>query len=79
MLVKKKDGSTRFCVDYRALNSVTVKDAFSITKIAQTFDALRRAKYLSPMDLTIGYWQVPISEEDRHKTAFVNPDGGLYE
>ena len=79
VLVKKKDGSTRFCVDYRALNSVTIKDAFPIPKIAQTFDALRGAKFFSSMDLASGYWQVPIAEEDRHKTAFVTPDGGLYE
>ena len=79
IVLVKKDGSTPFCADYRALNSVTAKDAFPIPKIAQTFDALRGATYFSSMDLASGYWLVPTAEEDRHKTAFVTPDGGLYE
>ena len=79
VLVKKKDGSTRFCVDYRKLNDVTIKDAFRIPKIDQTFDALRGAKFFSSLDLASGYWQVPVAPEHRNKTAFVTPDGGLYE
>ncbi len=79
VLVGKKDGSTRFCVDYRKLNEVTVKDAFPIPKIEQTCDALRGAKWFSSMDLATGYWQVLVAPEHRHKTAFLTPDGGLYE
>ena len=79
VLAKKKDGSWRFCVDYRRLNEITVKDAFPIPKIEQTFDALNGAKLFSTLDLASGYWQVPVATEDRHKTAFVTPDGGLYE
>ena len=79
VLARKKDGSWRFCVDYRRLNEVTVKDAFPIPKIEQTFDALNGAKLFSTLDLASGYWQVPVAPEDRHKTAFVTPDGGLYE
>ena len=79
VLQTKKDGSWRFCVDYRKLNDVTVKDAFPIPKIHQTFDALNGQKYFSSLDLASGYWQVPVAEEDRHKTAFVTPDGGFYE
>ena len=79
VLVKKKDGSTPFCVDYRALNSVTIKDAFPIPKIAQIFDTLLGAKYFSSMDLASGYRQVRTAERDQHKTAIVTPDGGLYE
>ena len=79
VLQKKKDGSWRFCVDYRDLNDVTVKDAFPIPKIDQSFDALRGAKFFSSLDLASGYWQVPVAPEDRQKTAFVTPDGGLYE
>ena len=66
-------------MDYRKLNDVTVKDAFPIPKIHQTFDALNGQKYFSSLDLASGYWQVPVAEEDRHKTAFVTPDGGFYE
>ena len=79
VLARKKDGSWRFCVDYRRLNEVTVKDAFPIPKIEQTFDALNGAKFFSTLDLASGYWQVPVAPEDRFKTAFVTPDGGLYE
>ena len=75
VLQMKKDGSWRFCVDYRKLNDVTVKDAFPIPKIYQTFDALNGQKYFSSLHLASGYWQVPVAEEDRHKTAFVTPDG----
>ena len=79
VLAKKKDGSWRFCVVYKRLNEITVKDAFPIPKIEQTFDALNGAKLFSTLDLASGYWQVPVAPEDRHKTAFVTPDGGLYE
>ena len=79
VLVKKKDGSVRVCIDYRKLNDVTIKDAFPIPKIDQSFDALKEAKVFSSMDLASGYWQIPVAPEHCHKTAFVTPDGGLYE
>ena len=79
VLQKKNDGSWRFFVDYRKLNEVTIKDAFPIPRIQQTFDALKGQKYFSSLDLASGYWQVPAAEEDRHMTAFVTPDGGFYE
>ena len=79
VLQKKKDGSWRLCVDYRDLNDVTVKDAFPIPKIDQTFDALRGATFFSSLDLASGYWQVPVAPEDRQETAFVTSEGGLYE
>ena len=79
VLQTKKDGSWRFCVDYRKLNDATVKDAFPIPKIHQTFDALNGQKYFSSLDLASGYWQLPVAEEVRHKTDFVTPDGGFYE
>ena len=78
MLQKKKYDSWRFCVDYRNLNDVTVKDAFPIPKIDLSFDALRGAKFCS-LELASGYWQVPVVPEDRQKTVFVKPDAGLYE
>ena len=76
VLAKKKDGSWRFCVDYRRLNETSVKDAFPISKIEQTFDALNGAKFFSTLGLASGYWQVPPAPEDRHKSAFVTTDGG---
>ena len=79
VLQKKKDGSWRFCVDYRKLNDVTVKDAYPMPNQAQVFDALRGNAFFSSVDLASGYWQVPVAAEHRHKTAFVTPDGGLYE
>lgn len=79
VLVKKKDGTSRFCVDYRKLNSVTKKDAYPIPRIDQTLENLKGARYFSSMDLATGYWQVPVASRDQHKTAFGTSDGGLFE
>ncbi|KAK8786810.1 hypothetical protein V5799_023415 [Amblyomma americanum] len=78
VLVKKKDGTLRFCVDYRKLNSVTKKDVYPLPCIDDSLDRLRQAKYFSSVDLRSGYWQIEVDERDREKTAFVTPDG-LYE
>ena len=79
VIVKKKDGADRFCVDYRKLNEITRKDVFPIPRIEQTLDALEGSSFFSTLDLASGYWQVPVATEDIAKTAFVTPDGGLYE
>lgn len=78
ILVKKKDGSWRFCVDYRRLNAVTKKDVYPLARVDDAVDCLHSASYFSSVDLRSGYWQIPMHPSDKEKTAFVTPDG-LYE
>ena len=79
VMVKKKDGSLRFCVDFRQINAATVKDAHPLPRIDDLFDALHGARWFSTLDLKSGYWQVPIMERDKEKTAFRTSSGQLYE
>ena len=75
VLVKKKDGSLRLCVDYRRLNEVSDTDAYPMLRIDDLIDRLGKAPYISTLDLTRGYWQVPVAKEARPKTAFATPFG----
>ena len=75
VMVKKKDGSWRFCVDYRKLNSVTHQDTYPLPRIDATLDSLSGAAYFTTLDLASGYWQVEVEEQDKEKTAFSTPQG----
>ena len=73
VLVRKSDGSLRFCIDFRAVNDITVKDSHPLPRIDNTIDALFGAKYFSTADLKSGYYQIPVAEKDRYTTAFSLP------
>ena len=75
VLVRKKSGALRLCVDYRLLNKKCVKDAFPLPRIDEYLDSLSGAKLFSTLDLKSAYAQVPIAEEDCYKTAFATPMG----
>ena len=75
VLVTKKDGGTRFCVDYRQLNDATIKDAYPLPRIDDTLDMLAGKQWFSTLDLASGYWQVSLSKDARAKTAFATHSG----
>ena len=79
VLVRKKDGSLRFCIDLRKLNARTVKDAYSIPRIEDALDSLNGACIFTSLDLKSGYWQVELDKESIPLTAFTVGPLGFYE
>ena len=79
VLVWKKDGGLRFCIDLRKLNDWTVKDAYSLPQIDETLDSLQGSQWFSSLDLKSGYWQVEMGEESKPLTAFTLGSLGFYE
>ena len=75
VLVRKKDGTLRYCIDYRKLNAVTQKDSYPLPRIDESLDALGRAQYFSTLDLASGYWQIGLSEDAKQKSAFCTASG----
>ena len=75
VVVAKKDGSLRMCVDYRGLNNVTRKDSYPLPRIADCLDELSNATYFSTFDLRSGYFQIAMDEEDKDKTTFLTRRG----
>ena len=70
LLVQKKNGGLRFCIDLRKLNKQTIKDAYSLPQIEETLDSLQGSRWFSSLDLKSGYWQVEMNEESKSLTAF---------
>ncbi|GFT82419.1 retrovirus-related Pol polyprotein from transposon 297, partial [Nephila pilipes] len=79
ILVRKKDRSTRFCVDYRRLNDITKKDSYPLPRIDDTLDTLSGNVWFSTLDLKSSYWQVEMDPVDREKTAFTTSGQGLWQ
>ena len=79
VLVRKKDGSLRFCTDFRKLNSLTVKDSHPLPCICEMLESLAGAAHYSTFDMNSGFWQVPMDEESKQYTAFTLGSMGLYE
>jgi len=75
VLIQRKDGSIRFCIDYRKVNAVTRKDAYPLPRVDDTFDTLAGSSWFSTLDLKTGYWQVKVNPSDREKTAFCTQQG----
>jgi len=72
VLAKKKDNTERFCIDYRKLNNLTLKDNYPLPRVDDIFDNIGQCKIFKTIDLDRGYWQIKVDEADKHKTAFTS-------
>jgi len=79
VVVQKANGSTRLCIDARKLNEITVKDEYPLPNINRILAQLRSSKFLSSIDLKDAFFQIPLAEDSRHKTAFAVPGHGFYQ
>ena len=75
VLVTKKDQTVRFCVDFRRLNECTVKDSYPLPNIEDTFNTMSGSNFFCALDLASGYWQIPMAQPDKEKTAFITRRG----
>ena len=73
LIVKKKDNTKRFCIDFRTLNKITVFDAEPMPNMEEIFTKIAGHKYISKLDLTKGYWQIPLTKNAKQYTAFQTP------
>ena len=79
VLVQKKDGGLRFCIDFRRLNARTKKDSYPLPRMQETMESMVRAQFFSTMDLKSGFWQVKMAEKSRQYTAFTVRSMGIFE
>lgn len=79
VVVRKKDNSLRVCIDMRAINNLTIRDAYYMPRMEESMDALAGAEYFSSLDLKSGYWQVELEEAHKERTAFTAGSLGLFE
>jgi len=74
-VVPKPDGSVQFCIEYRKLNMMTVKDAYPIPRMDECIYSLGEVRVFSTLDCNASYWQIPVAEDDKHLTAFTCHSG----
>lgn len=77
VMAQKEDGSHRFCVDYRLLNSGTKLELYALPRVDDLLDQLSESRYFSTLDLVSGYWQIPVYPNSIDKTAFITPQCSL--